>query len=162
MMPVVRISDEVWERLKEWAVPLEDKPDDVLRRLLDLADEHKDCQATAIEPLPAPNLEAPKTKRLKKGEKVPQEAYSAPILEALYEMGGRGPIKDVLKEAETKVRHLLGEVDYQQLKGGEPRWRNTAMWERYQLVLKGLLKDDSPRGVWELTEKGADSVASNR
>ena len=158
MMPVVRISEDVWGRLKEWAIPLEDKPDDVLRRLLDLADEHRNCQAGAKEVMGSEEI--PKTKRLRKGEKVPQEAYSTPILEVLYEVGGRGPIDEILQQVESKVRHLLGEVDYQQLNSGEPRWRNTAMWERYQLVLKGFLKDDSPRGIWELTQEGTNSVES--
>ena len=34
------------------------------------------------------------------------------------------------------------------------RWRNTAHWARYELVQDGLLKDDSKRGIWEISEKG--------
>ena len=34
MMPVIRISDDVMELLKKFAVPLEDTPDSVLRKIL--------------------------------------------------------------------------------------------------------------------------------
>lgn len=33
-MPVIRVSDEVMEILKKFAIPLEDTPDSVLRRIL--------------------------------------------------------------------------------------------------------------------------------
>ena len=35
MCPVIRIKDETWERLKTFAVPLEDSVDDVINRLID-------------------------------------------------------------------------------------------------------------------------------
>ena len=35
MMPVIRISDDVMDMLKKFAIPLEDTPDSVLRRILD-------------------------------------------------------------------------------------------------------------------------------
>jgi restriction system protein len=34
------------------------------------------------------------------------------------------------------------------------RWKNRVMWRRYVLVKQGLLKADSPRGIWELTKEG--------
>ncbi len=37
-MPNYRISDETHERLKRWAVPLTDSRDDVVRRVLDVAE----------------------------------------------------------------------------------------------------------------------------
>ena len=33
---------------------------------------------------------------------------------------------------------------------GEVVWENNTCWERYNLVQEGILKSDSPRGVWEL------------
>ncbi|MCC7571175.1 winged helix-turn-helix domain-containing protein, partial [Candidatus Micrarchaeota archaeon] len=36
-----------------------------------------------------------------------------------------------------------------------PRWRNTAQWARNSMVNEeGFLKKDSPRGIWEISEKG--------
>ena len=38
MVPVIRIGEDTYEMLKKWAVPLEDRPDDVIRRILDVAE----------------------------------------------------------------------------------------------------------------------------
>lgn len=46
-MPMYRISDETHERLKRWAVPLEDSRDDVVRRVLDVA-EGKAVEAESL------------------------------------------------------------------------------------------------------------------
>ncbi len=34
------------------------------------------------------------------------------------------------------------------------RWRNTAQFARNTMVRKGLLKSNSARGIWEITEAG--------
>lgn len=162
MTPVVRISDDIWDRLKQWAIPLEDKPDDVLRRVLDLAEEHKICEGriTLEQSSGHDNVkEVVKTERLPKGRKTPQEFYESPILEALYEVGGRARMDEVLKSVEERVRNSLRDVDYDPLKSGEPRWRNTAAWARFELVKRGLLKKDAGWGMWELTLEGRDFVA---
>lgn len=54
MVPVVRIGDVQWERLKRWAVPLEDTPDTALRRALDAAEAHLEC-LRSHPPVPAPS-----------------------------------------------------------------------------------------------------------
>ncbi|RMH13146.1 MAG: hypothetical protein D6698_14360, partial [Gammaproteobacteria bacterium] len=33
-------------------------------------------------------------------------------------------------------------------------WRNTAQWCRNTMVREGLMKSDSPYGIWEITEAG--------
>ncbi len=38
-MPVIRLKDATFERLKEWAVPLEDSPDSTVGRVLDAVEE---------------------------------------------------------------------------------------------------------------------------
>jgi len=54
------------------------------------------------------------------------------------------------------MKGTLRDVDYQPLGSSPdmPRWRNTAQWARNSMVHEGLLKADSPRGVWEIAEKG--------
>ena len=44
------------------------------------------------------------------------------------------------------------------LSGGEIHWWNLARWERNSMVKEGLLRRGSPRGVWELSEKGRREV----
>ncbi len=87
--------------------------------------------------------------------KTPQRAYRVPILEALERLGGRGRVREVLNIVYEKMKDRLTEDDVKPLpSGSEIRWANTAMWERKWMVNNGLLRDDSPTGVWEMTDKG--------
>jgi restriction system protein len=52
------------------------------------------------------------------------------------------------------MKHILKSVDYEKLPSGvKIRWQNTAQWERYKMVQDGLLRSDSPKGIWEITKK---------
>lgn len=44
---------------------------------------------------------------------------------------------------------------------GRPRWKNTAQWARNKMVNDDLLRSNSPRGVWELTENGREYMKAN-
>ena len=155
-MPIIRITDATWSRLKQWAVPLEDTPEDAVRKVLDAAEEHLRWSKTTVTTGGAELIERPKSKgKLHKGVKTPEEAYHLPILEALYELGGSASVKNVLKIVEIKMKPLLVKVDYQKVPSGDDiRWHNTACWARSGLVKNGLLKPKSPRGVWELSDNG--------
>jgi hypothetical protein len=77
-------------------------------------------------------------------------------------MGGRDEAKNVLDEVERKVRHLLKDVDYELLRDNRtPRWKKNMEFARYVLVRNGLLKGDSVRGIWALTEQGVAEVEKN-
>jgi hypothetical protein len=75
-------------------------------------------------------------------------------MQVLYEMGGSGKTAEVLDRVKEILGDKLTDADYATMKHGEIRWRNSAQWERNDMVEEGLLKKNSPRGVWELTEKG--------
>ena len=162
-MPVIRITDATWDRLKRWAIPLEDSPEDALRKALDAAEEHLKCRhATGVGQHPVRPTTL-KWSKLQRGVKTPQQAYRRPILEALCELGGGASVGDVLQLVEKKMKPVLNEVDYQKLPSGVGiRWRNTAMWERLSLAKEGLLKSGSPNGIWELSEKGIQATAETR
>lgn len=98
----------------------------------------------------------PSHSRLQRGLRTPESAYYHPILKALDELGGRAKMNDVLERVEVQMRDRLSDVDYQPLNSDpeQPRWRNAAQWARNGMVKEGLLKDDSPRGVWEISEGG--------
>ncbi len=34
------------------------------------------------------------------------------------------------------------------------RWRNTAQWARNTLREEGLIRDDTPRGIWAISDAG--------
>ena len=158
-MPVIRITDATWDRLKRWAIPLEDSPEDALRKVLEAAEEHLKCRQTAGGGHRHRSITVLKRKKLRKGLKTPQQAYRQPILEALSELGGSAYVGDVLQMVEKKMKPVLNEIDYQKLPSGvDIRWHNTAMWERFKLVKEGLLKSESPNGIWELSDKGLQEL----
>lgn len=98
--------------------------------------------------------------KLRKGMRTPTEAYYQPILQALDEMGGSGQTADVLDRVGQIMKGVLKDVDYQPLASSPDnlRWRNAAQWARNSMVQEGLLNADSPRGVWETTEKGRQAL----
>ena len=53
--------------------------------------------------------------------------------------------------------HLLP-GDLALLSSSELRWWNATQFKRYALKEEGYLRDNSPQGVWALSEKGAGSV----
>lgn len=93
----------------------------------------------------------------RKGEITPQEAYCRPLLEVLVEMNGGGKTKAVLDRLGEKMKATLKPKDYEphESDAGQIRWRNTAQWARNLMVNDdGRMKKNSPRGVWEISEKG--------
>ncbi|MEO1665348.1 MAG: winged helix-turn-helix domain-containing protein [Chloroflexota bacterium] len=100
--------------------------------------------------------------RLRQGLKTPQDAYRVPILEALVEMGGSANLNDVLEHVYNKMKPHLNDHDHAPLPSDQntPRWRNTAQWARNQLRSEGLLKGDSPRGTWGISDEGRAWLAS--
>lgn len=95
--------------------------------------------------------------RLKKGLRTKEAFYYTPILQVLSDMGGRGEIGEVLDQVHAIVKDSLKPVDKEPLASDAkmPRWRNAAQWARWSMVKEGLLKADSPPGVWEITDKGS-------
>lgn len=105
----------------------------------------------------------PERKRRRRGEKTPQDAYIIPILESLIESGGEGRAADILGVVEQKIKGILKDVDYELLPSGiDIRWRNTAMWVKTDMKNQGLLKSDSPYGIWEISEKGKEYYEQNK
>lgn len=96
--------------------------------------------------------------RLPRGLRTPEAAFVLPILRALEELGGSASMKRVLEKVGVTMKGRLREVDYQSLKSDPncPRWNNTAQWARNAMVVDGLLKDDSPHGVWEIAPAGRE------
>ena len=54
------------------------------------------------------------------------------------------------------MKPVLKDVDFAPLASNpeNPRWRNAAQWARNSMVNEGLLKNDSPHGIWEISDKG--------
>lgn len=93
--------------------------------------------------------------RINYGQRTQQVKYRTPILQALEDLGGSGYVNEVLDFVYKKMKNFLVSVDLEELPSvRQKRWRNAAMWEKSHMVKDGLLKSDSPRGIWEISEKG--------
>lgn len=94
--------------------------------------------------------------RLARGLRTPETAFVFPILRALVEMNGSASMQQVLEKVGAAMKDEFRDVDHQSLRSDpiRPRWNNTAQWARNTMVQEGLLKKDSPRGIWEITAAG--------
>ena len=93
-----------------------------------------------------------------------EEDFHHPIMEALVAMGGSGIKNEVLDRVGQLMHGLLTAVDCSPIRGGDPHtplWRITAEAAKRPLVREGLLKGDSPKNVWELTDEGRSRAAAN-
>lgn len=81
------------------------------------------------------------------------------MLAIIEEHGGRAASREVLDELETRLGDRLTELDRQELASGDIRWRNRAQFVRLRLVEQGDMVKDSPRGMWEISDKGRARVA---
>jgi Mrr N-terminal domain len=85
----------------------------------------------------------------------PVSAYWRPILESLVELGGSARSDKAIECVGSKMAKTLTEADREPLPSGVAiRWHNRVAWQRENMKRRGLLRSDSPRGIWEITEKG--------
>jgi hypothetical protein len=94
--------------------------------------------------------------RLRRGLRTREETYYRPILEALQALGGSAQMSQVLDRVLQAMRGVLKDVDYEPLASDpdRPRWKNAAQWARNSMVKEGLMRSNSPHGVWEISDAG--------
>lgn len=121
---------------------LADELDELLKDLKDRIGRTFD--ATPAKKPRAKRLNSPKTDR---------SILRSLIIEALNELGGSAHKNDLYKLIEKKYegRFLPGDFDYLP-DGKRIVWKNYSDWEGTAMRQEGLLKSDSPRGIWELSE----------
>lgn len=145
--PSIDIDEEVFEVIKGHAEPFVDTPNSVLRRMLGI--DH----ATS-RPAPTGDKLNNPAGRAAPGTLLPESQYELPILRYLSERGGRAPSREVVDAVGMALAHKLTELDWQELQSGDVRWRNRAAFVRLRLVERGELVKNSPRGTWEISDKG--------
>lgn len=76
------------------------------------------------------------------------------IIKALRSLGGRAKVADVIEEMSLQLEGKLlpGDLEWRE-STSEYAWQNNAKWERYRMTQDGTLRNDSPRGYWELGEE---------
>lgn len=145
MSPVVRLSDNTYARLQSHGTPFEDKPEDVINRALDALDLQTN-RAPTTDVLPSD---------LPSGRKrLSQQELRHPLLTTMIALGGEAHVGEIRKALEAAVASQLSEADHEPVSSGDPRWWNAVCWERKRLVDEGLFADNSPRGIWKITDAG--------
>jgi hypothetical protein len=179
MSPTIELEDDVFEALKRHAEPFIDTPSDVVRRLLAAAAVAPAAALgppTTVEVSPAPangvrmqraagggsgqRRKAAKRKRAPSDQLLPEEAYELPILRVLEAAGGRLPTSEAITAVEPLVLDRLMPMDRDMLDSGKSRWESRVVFTRLRLIKSGLLKSDSPRGVWEISDAGRRRLAA--
>ena len=84
------------------------------------------------------------------------------LLELLHELGGSARAADLPPLMRAKMACALLASDLKPVSAGDERWWNATCWARHALVQEGYLRDDSPRGIWELSEKGTELALAAR
>ena len=135
----ISVDGEVYNALFEKATTFEDTPNSVLRRLLGLS---------------------PARVRGREGRTTPQSEFVIPVLQSLEDLGGRAATAHVIDRVGEKLKDSLTKSDRKPIKSGEERWRNQCPFVRRELILRGYMQNYSPRGVWEITERGREYLAA--
>jgi nucleotide-binding universal stress UspA family protein len=152
LQPILKSLSTQEEELDRQIALLQEKLREVrgkqqaIRKLLNLPEDHQAAGLanSHVHSLPATDK---------------RTEYRIAILESLVELGGTGTTEQVLRRVKEKLekKGVFAQEDYEDIPSGtEERWRNTARWERFSLVVMGLLRRDSPRGIWEITEDGRE------
>ena len=160
VMPTIRLDDNVFNGLKSLAEPFTDTPNSVIRRLL----EERGTLPTAKTASETPEARFKKSasdERARRRSRVsgltPQATYEKYLLHTLAtRFNGRGDKNEVTKVvlAMLQSRQSLNAADLERVSTGETKAENTIAWGRNALKERGLISLSSPRGTWELTEKG--------
>jgi hypothetical protein len=165
--PTIRIDDDVYAALQAIAVPFQDTPNSVLRRVLDLpaSSESGEAQVPSTSKRSTPRGRRPRSTarertRAPKGSILPESEYEIPLLQSLIELGGSATASEVVNTLAPKLEDRLTDLDTVPLPSGRVRWHNRAQFTRLNLVRGGDLLGNSPRGVWAISEQGRARIAT--
>ncbi len=95
-------------------------------------------------------------KSRKKRSRLPKtnsDTLRACIINALQKFGGRARLSNIFQDIELQLKDQFLPADLNKVQNGKQTvWKNNVQWERLRMVKEGILKNDSPNGIWELSE----------
>jgi len=86
--------------------------------------------------------------------KTPSTTLRECIITALKRLGGSAHKNEVLKYVGMQLEGKLlpGDMEWRE-STNDYAWQNNTCWERFRMTQDGVLRSDSPRGTWELSEE---------
>lgn len=92
---------------------------------------------------------------------LPRTRYALPILKALNQLGGSAATSEVLKVVRQLMKNQLKPIDLSSRPAGHLYWENRIHDMRRELINRGLMKNNSPRGIWEISGAGREALHNN-
>ena len=89
---------------------------------------------------------------------LPRRHYALPILLSLDQLGGSAPTHEVLRMVRQLMENELRSIDLSQRSDGQVYWENRTHDMRRELMSRGMMRKDSPHGLWEISEAGRESL----
>lgn len=147
-MPVIRISEELFKEVQKYAEPLVDNFETTIWKIFKLLGKDNIQIPIKHEARSTGNLTRPKD-------------FWKPILEVLIEEGGQAPVRQVVQSVERKMKSRFKLGDRKKNFDGSEKWEKQVNYQRLAMKHEGLLANDSPRGIWEITEQGKKWLAEH-
>jgi hypothetical protein len=141
VMPVVRISEELFKEIQKYAEPLVDNFETALWKAL-----RKNEISLTISPR--------KEKIRAVAELTPPSDYWIPILKSILESGEKASRQEVHNHVESRMKDKFKPGDFEVNRDGTLKWNKQVDYQRLAMVHNGLIRKDSPVGIWEITEIG--------
>jgi len=140
-MPVIRISDELFKEVQKYAEPLVDNFETALWK--------------ALRSVNKGNVGVPvKMTSTRTANLTRQKEFWKPILETIVSKGGKADAQAVVDGVESRMKSRLKSGDYESNTDGTAKWFKAVHFQRLEMVHQGLLEHNSPRGIWQITDKG--------
>ncbi|MDI3314540.1 MAG: winged helix-turn-helix domain-containing protein [Mycobacterium sp.] len=170
---MIDLDPDIFEYLQSRAKPFIDTPSTVLRRELGLPDPPTAPAGAPASKLAraASNGAPPKTHKTQRkqtvarkrtraaaGTLLPEDRYRVPLLRALVDAGGQAHYRDVANAVGHFLKDELKPADFEMLDSGVQRWQNRLQFVRLDLVKRGLLQRDMPRGIWAISDAGRKAL----
>lgn len=90
-----------------------------------------------------------------------QSEMEEPLLETIYELGGRAKTTDIYKNITKRFPQLTKEdLELKQKNGTTIVWWNRIQWVRQKLILTGELISIG-HGIWAITNRGLERIGKN-
>lgn len=147
-MPVVRISDELFHEVQKYAEPLIDNFESALWKALRKNESMHSVGQRKARSRAFGELTSPAT-------------YWKLILEALVARGGRARRQEIHDDIEHKMKGQFKPGDTEKNLDGTLKWNKQVDYQRLAMVREELLRNDSPLGVWEISESGRQWFSSH-
>ena len=160
----ITVDAKVYEALRTNAIPFDDTPNIVLRKLLGLEASLTRPEIKKIGGAQNDRSRNSSGRRKASSDKRSKRANTVrllaevhcyePLLQVLEEMGGVAPSRNVVDAVGERLKDRLTPGDFKTFPSGPVRWRNRVQFARLRLVKRGALRWDAPRGTWMITDEG--------